>query len=386
MTEKEENPFHHLIHPAEDFEEEEEEIPDDMRFHVVGSMISELDREYDISIAVKKEYRSTFIRIDQTTSILTWSLLLIIFITKPAWCENLLDNINDNCTVDSKGTVYHLSFLPTIDADYIYWPTAIVMCTVAMFQGIKMKMSSRESIKVRFAIQIIIALSVVIITICSVTFLYIPIRIAGVIMKAITLVFVISNNTPICQCLVRLLRLVWATLQSTILYLINFVFFTLLCRSLFYNYDFVKSDYNGGADFSTTRFDRFQYAFFSLVIHSTGENFPSIQYNFVKGGNFEGLLIILFFFIFTSIIIVSVLTGDFATKFDEFYIEMTDQIIEKDPCYKRLIGVCLRPSVLKRSEVCENFEIYHERGIEFLKEYRTVEIEEAIEGTLSSIL
>lgn len=72
------------------------------------------------------------------------------------------------------------------------------------------------------------------------------------------------------------------------------------------------------------------------------------------------------FFVFTSIIIVSVLTGVFATHFDEFYNKMTDEVLEVDPGYKKLILHCMEAPILKPDDVKKSFAIYHKDGVDAL--------------------
>lgn len=157
-------------------------------------------------------------------------------------------------------------------------------------------------------------------------------------------------------------------MEATFLYIVNFLFFALLVRATFYNYTNMIEMHKNGSTFVTNRFDNLYYTYYTLVIFSTGENWPNLVLDYLSWERCLGCLILVVFFVFTSIIIVSVLTGVFATHFDAFYNKMTEEVVEMDQGYKKIIMHCMEAPILKPGNVVIAFDIYHRDGPEGLHE------------------
>jgi len=159
--------------------------------------------------------------------------------------------------------------------------------------------------------------------------------------------------------------LVYKSLTVTIVYLVNIAFFAVVMRVLVYNLKFVKKDSTEGANFVSTRFDNLYFAYYSLFIASTGDNFPGVLNPFVAESVISFIIIALFC-VFTPIVMMSVLTGVFATEFGNFYAQNLEAVLEKDPGYKNLILKCLECEVLHPKTIESNFGVYEMGGIEAL--------------------
>jgi hypothetical protein len=91
-------------------------------------------------------HRSTFDRLDKAADLLTWTLLLFLFVTKPGWCQEKQEGISDDCKIEYTGLEYQLSFMLLIDAGTIYWPTAGLMLIISLLQLGKWLMSKKKSV------------------------------------------------------------------------------------------------------------------------------------------------------------------------------------------------------------------------------------------------
>jgi hypothetical protein len=153
--------------------------------------------------------------------------------------------------------------------------------------------------------------------------------------------------------------------EATFLYLANFLFFALLVRATFYDYSNMKEMIDGPT-FTIERFDDLKYAYYSLFVVSTGEGWPNLLFPYLSSEKFLGCAILMVFFVFTSIIIVSVLTGVFATHFDNFYNKMTEEVVAIDQGYKAVIMHCMEAPILKPDDVNTAFDVYHSKGLQGL--------------------
>ena len=143
-------------------------------------------------------HRDAFDRLDRTGDLLTWTLLLLLFITKPAWCENMDETISSSCKTDTNAVEYQLSFMTLLDANTIYFPTAGLMLIISLLQMGKWFMSKKRSVLLRFITHSIIFFLVFLLCVFSLSIEWVDIGTAGVLIQILTLTFVIVNKYFFC--------------------------------------------------------------------------------------------------------------------------------------------------------------------------------------------
>jgi hypothetical protein len=175
------------------------ELPEDIRVHIIGSILSECIRNRDNVMSCPVRHRASFDRLDKTADLLTWTLLLFLFITKPGWCEAKEEAISDDCKTEYTGLEYRMSFMMRLDADTIYWPTVGIMLIITLLQMGKWFMSKKSSVLYRFiTFSVITAIVFLMLGLKKLGLNVLNVEYAGVVIQILTLSFVIVNKYFFC--------------------------------------------------------------------------------------------------------------------------------------------------------------------------------------------
>lgn len=159
--------FDSLVNPPPE-EEEEPELPEDSRSLAVAKNIKHLDREYDLLMSCEPKMRDTYSRVTAIGDTFTWFMLIVIFFTKPLWCDIKGDGINDTCTEDSDGKQYNMSFIPVFEGSVTFIITFLVMFIVVVCQGIRATSTGVKSIMTKFIVEMVIFVIVTIMILLTV--------------------------------------------------------------------------------------------------------------------------------------------------------------------------------------------------------------------------
>jgi len=100
---------------------------------------------------------------------------------------------------------------------------------------------------------------------------------ANEIVRGLNLIFVVSHHRVLLEGVGQLMSLVVKSQAAIYLFFGNLIFFVLLFRILMFNKPaVVKSFFDNSPNYSSSRWDRWYYALWTLFCYGLGDNFPDL--------------------------------------------------------------------------------------------------------------
>lgn len=197
---------------------------------------------------------------------------------------------------------------------------------------------------------------------------WVPFNLGNEIARGLNLVFVIAHHASLLEGVGQLMSLVYKSQSAIYLFFGNLIFFVVLFRILMFNKpDVVKQYFENSPNFSSSRWDRWYYAMWTLFCYGLGDNFPDTLTSLNSWEDAFSWVILLFYGFFTANIIFSILTGYFADSFNGFYARMIETLLEKDDNLKFVMLKVLEFPMLAPETVEMCYRTYLESGVDGVK-------------------
>ena len=93
-----------------------------------------------------------------------------------------------------------------------------------------------------------------------------------------------------------------------------------------------------------------------------------------------GFIIVLLCFLVSFVIMFTMTTGAYSSVYDKLQENIVENVLKRNPDQKYVINICLRKKVIDEAEIKENYNIYFDHGLEYLKAYKARIRANEIEG------
>ena len=201
--------------------EEEEELPEDSRTQIIAAELVKLYSMWEIKQSIIPEYKNMYERCSMVSDSMVWLLVVILFITKPAWCHEKTGFISEDCKIDSKGNKYHMSNIPLLSPTFTLFFGFILMILVVMIQAVKSRLSGSAYVTRKLILEICITGVTIAMYLLSETFSLISKFNGDNIVKILFLVFVLVHNQTMWNGIKDLLSLIVSGYLGLFLFFAN---------------------------------------------------------------------------------------------------------------------------------------------------------------------